>query len=121
MKNSSNASKQAAMESKADSKGSLANKGWRAGEPGEAAERSLLHSLLRFHELSYFLTVIVRLHKFLVKTQQHLSCSDLFGTLQKPKAPWTFVCTSAVNIAAESYVCFHVTIFLKMFERLRAH
>ena len=41
MKNSSNASKQAAMESKADSKGSLANKGWRAGEPGEAAERSL--------------------------------------------------------------------------------
>ena len=41
-KNSSNASKQAAMELKADSKGSLANKGWRAGEPGEAgAERSL--------------------------------------------------------------------------------
>ena len=30
MKNSSNASKQAAMESKADSKGSLAYKGWRA-------------------------------------------------------------------------------------------
>ena len=104
MKNSSNTSKQAAMESKADSKGSLAYKGWRAGEPGEAAERSLFHSLLRFHELSYFLTVIVRhqlLHSiFLVQT-----CSAL------SKSQRTFICTNLFVTSNHQFIFTNLQIY----------
>ena len=87
MKNSSNGSEQAAMESKADSKGSLAYKGWRArGAWGGWSWALSFNSLLRFHELSYFLTVIVRhqlLHSiFLVQTYSALS-----------KSQRTFICT----------------------------
>ena len=118
MKNSSNASKQAAMESKADSKGSLAYKGWRArGAWGGWSWALSFNSLLRFHELSYFLTVIVRhqlLHSiFLVQTYSALS-----------KSQRTFICTNLFVTSNHQFIftnlqiCFN-EISIEAGDRLR--